>query len=312
MQMMEEMVKSVVEISEGGEAVDVGRIAFGTILNLLSNTFFSFDMIDQKSKRVEEIKEIIWRIMDLAGKPNVADYFPLLRSFDPQGIRREIKVCYDRLHSLLEDIIHARVQRRASGSARSGDFLDVLLDYSHEHGDDFSLRDIKLLLSALFIGGTDTTTTTLEWAMCKLLQPDLNVTCRASEALRNNRCRSDIKDRISLVFYAYKAVLKEEETLLTGPIRTVFLPERFLGSEIDFTGSIFCFIPFGAGRRMYPAQPLAERMSGDDVGYLLNRFHWKLPKGMTPEEMDMKDKLGIQLHKATPLIAVPFVIVDGE
>ncbi|XP_042498788.1 geraniol 8-hydroxylase-like [Macadamia integrifolia] len=360
LQIMEDMVKSVVEEIEGGggggggeASVNVGRIVFGTSLNLLSNTFFSFDMIDdQKSKSVDEIKEIIWRIMDLAGKPNVADYFPMLRPFDPQGIRREIKVCYDRLHSLLEDVIHGRLRHRASGSVSSGDFLDVLLDYSHEHGDDFSLSDIKLLLSALFIGGTDTTTTTLEWAMAELLhnptalsvaERELSETIGGGRSIKESDLRSlpymkaalkesmrlhptvpfllphralmdvDLYDfhipkHTQLLINAY--AIARDPAYWVNPNR--FLPERFLGSEIDFRGNDLCFIPFGAGRRMCPGLPLAERMMEMMLATLLNRFHWKLPRGMTPEEMDMKDRLGISLHKATPLIAVPVVNVDGE
>lgn len=96
----------------------------------------------------------------------------------------------------------------------------------------------------------------------------------------------------------------------TNPNR--FLPERFLGSEIDFRGKHLCFIPFGAGRRMCPGLPLAERMMELMLATLLNRFHWKLPERMAPEEMDMKDRMGISLHKATPLIVFPVAIVDGE
>ncbi|XP_043703736.1 geraniol 8-hydroxylase-like [Telopea speciosissima] len=353
LQMMEEMVKNVVEICESGDGVNVGRIIFGTTLNLLSNTFFSFDMIDQKSTKVEEIKDVIWRIMDLAGKPNVADYFPMFRAFDPQGIRMEIKVCYDRLHSLLDDVIHGRVQRRASGSVRSGDFLDVLLDYSHEHGDDFTLRDIKLLLSALFIGGTDTTTTTLEWTMAELLhnptpmsiaQRELSETIGAGRSIKEADfhnlpyTKAALKESMRLhptvpLLLPHKALTdvdlynfhipKHTQVLINvyaiardpsywvNPNR--FLPDRFLGSEIDFRGNHLCFIPFGAGRRMCPGLPLAERMLEMMLATLLNRFHWKLPKGMAPEEMDMKDKLGISLHKATPLIAVPVLVnVDNS
>lgn len=71
--------------------------------------------------------------MELREKPNLADYFPILKPFDPQGIRRDIKVSYDCLHELIENIIDRRMKRRASRSASSGDFLDALLDHSEEH-----------------------------------------------------------------------------------------------------------------------------------------------------------------------------------
>lgn len=94
------MVSSVFEAQEAGEeAILMGSLVFGTALNLVSTTMFSFDMLDLKSTmEVQELKELIWKIMELAGKPNLADFFPFLRPFDPQGISRRIKVYYDRLH----------------------------------------------------------------------------------------------------------------------------------------------------------------------------------------------------------------------
>lgn len=41
---------------------------------------------------------------------------------------------------------------------------------------------------------------------------------------------------------------------------TIFRPERFLNSDIDFTGRDLSFIPFGAGRRICHGVPLGVRM----------------------------------------------------
>ena len=71
-------------------------------------------------------------------------FFPILK---PQGIKRDIKRSYDRLHALIENAIDRRTKRRASRSERSGDFLAALLDDSEEHGpDELDRRDVRLLL----------------------------------------------------------------------------------------------------------------------------------------------------------------------
>jgi len=80
--MMDGMVRRVVDSSETGEGISIGRLVFGTTLNLLSNYMFSVDIRDPKSKAIQEQKELIWRIMELAGKSNLSDYFPLLKPFD--------------------------------------------------------------------------------------------------------------------------------------------------------------------------------------------------------------------------------------
>lgn len=83
-QMMDGMVRRVVDASEAGEGISIGRLVFGTTLNLLSNAMFSIDILDPKSKAIQELKELIWRIKELAGKPNLSDYFPLLKPCDVQ------------------------------------------------------------------------------------------------------------------------------------------------------------------------------------------------------------------------------------
>ncbi|BBG93900.1 cytochrome P450, family 71, subfamily A, polypeptide 20 [Prunus dulcis] len=85
-----------------------------------------------------------------------------------------------------------------------------------------------------------------------------------------------------------------------------FMPERFLGLDIDVTGRNFELIPFGGGRRICPGLPLAMRMLNLMLGSLLNCFdNWKLEDGVAPETMNMEDKFGLTLEKAQPLIAVP-------
>lgn len=112
---------------------------------------FSDDMLDPKSDAMKELKELMAKIMELAGKPNISDYFPILKPFDLQGIRSEIKVSYDRLHDLIDEMIDKRLKRRASGSSWIGDFLDVLLDHTDEHGPDkLDHLDVNLLLMVSF------------------------------------------------------------------------------------------------------------------------------------------------------------------
>ena len=84
-----------------------------------------------------------------------------------------------------------------------------------------------------------------------------------------------------------------------------FVPERFLGSDIDARGRHFELIPFGVGRRICPGLPLAMRMLHIMLGSLIHSFDWKLENGVTPESMDMEDKIGLALVKAQSLRAVP-------
>lgn len=84
-----------------------------------------------------------------------------------------------------------------------------------------------------------------------------------------------------------------------------FIPERFLGSEIDFKGQHFELIPFGAGRRICIGYPLAIRLLPLMLGSLVHGFHWELEGGILPEKLDMEERFGITLTKAQPLRAIP-------
>lgn len=83
-----------------------------------------------------------------------------------------------------------------------------------------------------------------------------------------------------------------------------FMPERFLGSDVDVRGQDFELIPFGGGRRICPGLPLATRMLHLMLGSLLNAFNWRLEDGVTVENMNMEDKFGITVQRAQPVKAV--------
>ena len=87
----------------------------------------------------------------------------------------------------------------------------------------------------------------------------------------------------------------------------VFKPERFLNSTVDFKGNNLQFIPFGAGRRICPGLPMAARMLPLVLASLIHFFDWSLPNGTTPDEFDMNDNFGVTLQKEQPLLIIPKV-----
>ncbi|CAI9766823.1 unnamed protein product [Fraxinus pennsylvanica] len=83
---VQELIAYCRKNSQAGEAVDIGRAAFRTSLNLLSNTIFSKDLTDPFSDSAKEFKDLVWNVMVEAGKPNLVDLFPILDKLDPLGI----------------------------------------------------------------------------------------------------------------------------------------------------------------------------------------------------------------------------------
>ncbi|KAL9993513.1 putative cytochrome P450 [Helianthus debilis subsp. tardiflorus] len=87
-----------------------------------------------------------------------------------------------------------------------------------------------------------------------------------------------------------------------------FLPERFLGSDIDFKGNDFELIPFGAGRRICPGMSIGVFMVELILANLLYLFDWGLPDGMVKEDIDYDAMSGITMHKRNELCLLAHVL----
>ncbi|KAL8099207.1 hypothetical protein AgCh_031758 [Apium graveolens] len=126
---VQELVKYCDKCSRSGEAVDIGRAAFQTSLNLLSNTIFSKDMADPyHGTDAKELKDVVWKIMLEAGTPNLVDYFPILRFIDPQGIKRRMSGHFGKLLKICDGLVNERLElKRLGNSDNNEDVLEQLL-----------------------------------------------------------------------------------------------------------------------------------------------------------------------------------------
>ena len=197
----------------------------------------------------------------------------------------------------------------------------------------------------MFVGGTDTTSTTTEWLMAELLKHP-NVMKKVQEEVRKvvgKKSKVDVDD-ISKMEY-FKCVIKETLRLhpvvpLLVPRETTasvklggydipsnitvfvnvwaiqrdpnwwekpeeFIPERFENSPVDFKGQDFQFIPFGFGRRGCPGMSFAVVSVEYVVANLLYWFDWKLSAGENVENMDMSELYGLTVKKKLPLHVLP-------
>ncbi|XP_040373241.1 desmethyl-deoxy-podophyllotoxin synthase isoform X2 [Rosa chinensis] len=95
-----------------------------------------------------------------------------------------------------------------------------------------------------------------------------------------------------------------------GPNADCFEPERFQGYSIDFRGTNYEFIPFGAGKRICPGLSFATIIVELALCQLLYFFNWKLPNGTKPQELDMTESVGMATRKRNDLnvIAIPFIL----
>ncbi|KAM3327370.1 hypothetical protein P3S67_002496 [Capsicum chacoense] len=221
----------------------------------------------------------------------------------------------------------------------------MFLNISEENPEEIDHNHIKFVFLDLFGAATDTTTSTVEWAMAEILkQPEImkkaqielaeiigeGISVEEADVSRLPYLQCIIKETLRMhppvpllvprkveqdVELCSYIIPKGSQVLINvwaiGRDSTfwedplVFKPERFLSLDLDIQGQNFEMIPFGGGRRMCPGLPLALRMLSVMLGSLLNSFNWKLEADIEPEKLDMEEKFGITLAKARPLRAIP-------
>ncbi|XP_020260550.1 geraniol 8-hydroxylase-like [Asparagus officinalis] len=285
-----------------------------TVLNMLSNTLFSVDMVDAGSDSAQEFKDLVWGIMEELGTANVSDFFPLVRGLDLQGKRRRTEGYFRKLHSIFDELIDGRLKETELGHETNNDFLDAILSGQSK----LDRHVMNSLLMDMFVGGTDSISHTVEWVMAELLRnPDTMRKATIKESLRlhspgpfllprkaetdTELCGYSIPQHSWILVNAW--ALGRHESLWKDP--DVFMPERFLERDVEYKGQYFEFIPFGAGRRICPGLPLASRMVPLMLASLLYHFKWELADGMRAENVDLSDKLGVTLALAHPIRAIP-------
>ncbi|XP_048325463.2 (S)-N-methylcoclaurine 3'-hydroxylase isozyme 1-like isoform X2 [Ziziphus jujuba] len=339
----EKKVNEMVEFlrTEEGKVVDIGEVVFTTVFDTLANLFFSRDFIGFRNQGIaSELKELIWRMMELGTTPNIADFYPLFSRLDVQGRRKKALGCLNEMFGVWEFLIKERREgSHGHSNIKHGDFLDVFL------ANGFTDEQINVLFLELFTAGTDTTTSTIEWAMAELLK-NREAMKRVREELRREiKGDSIAESNISQLPYL-QACIKETLRLhppvpFLLPRRAVescevmsyripknsrifvnvwaigrdpkiwecplaFKPERFMvGSKLDFKGHNYEFLPFGAGRRICPGLPMASKQVALVLASLIHFFDWSLSKGEDVAELEMNEKFGVTLQKEESLLAIP-------
>ncbi|KAI3783945.1 hypothetical protein L1987_43036 [Smallanthus sonchifolius] len=321
-----------------GKVVKIEELIFTTLINTLSNILFSKDFLDLKDdETAHRLKFGLLKILENSVTPNVSDFFPIVGDLDLQGLRKDSLNHLDELSSFSEVIVKerkAQIANKVVVADHEKDFLDRLLE------NNFTTAQINILVLELFIAGTDTVVTTIEWAMAELLK-NKEIMCKVQDELKRELTLNSIMTSdISKLTY-FNACIKE--TLRLHPVVPVliprraleacevmnytipqntqvwvnvwaichdpnvwedpntFKPDRFLGSNIDFTGHDFEFIPFGGGRRMCPGLPSGVKSLQTMLASLVLGYDWSLPNCEDPGKLDMTEKFGVTLQKEIPL-----------
>ncbi|EOA40169.1 hypothetical protein CARUB_v10008885mg [Capsella rubella] len=349
MKKVQELINFVSISCEREEAVDISRASFITSLNIISNILFSVNLGSYDPRNPSSFQEMVFGYMVANGNPDLADFFPFMRFLDLQGNSKKMKGYSESLFKVFRGLYDARIVENSSRTdekdVESRDFLDELIDLQQGDEPEINIDEIQHLLLDLFVAGTDTNSSTVEWAMAEILRNPKTMTkvqdeinhvigengeFQESNISKMPYLQAVIKETFRLhpaapfllprkadtnVEILGLSILKDSQVFVNvwaigrdpnlWENPTQFEPERFIGKEIDVKGTDYELTPFGAGRRICPGLSLASKIVPLMLGSLLCAFEWKLPNGSGSEDLDMEESFGITVHKTNPLLAVP-------
>ncbi|TKV90182.1 hypothetical protein SEVIR_9G011700v4 [Setaria viridis] len=317
----------------------VGTVAFGNIYGT-----------ERFAHRVR-FQHVLDEAMDMMASFSAEDFFPnaagrLVDRVTGLVARRER--IFRELDAFFETVIDQHMDPARVVPENGGDLVDVLISLWKEHHRGtlrFTRDHVKGLIMDTFIGGIDTSSVTMLWAMSELIRKP-RVLRKAQDEVRavvGGKARVDPDDVPKLPYL--KMVVKETlrlhppATLLLPretmrdvrigwydvPARTrvfvnawaigrdpaswadaeEFHPDRFEGSDVDYNGAHFELVPFGAGRRICPGLAMGETNVTFTLANLLYCFDWALPEGMAAEDVSMEEAGGLTFHQKMPLVLVP-------
>ncbi|CAI9088250.1 OLC1v1022530C1 [Oldenlandia corymbosa var. corymbosa] len=210
-----------------------------------------------------------------------------------------------------------------------------------------TMDNIKAVLLDIFLAGSGSSAKTINWTMSEMMKNPKIMEKAQEEITRVFGERSHVDEACFDKLKYLKSVIKEtlrlhppgplllprvsnENCIINGykipaKIKVIvnawainrhpsywkdaetFNPDRFLENPLNYKGTHFEYIPFGAGRRMCPGIQFGTVNVELTLAKLLYHFDWKLPNGMKPEDLNMTEDASLVLTRKHDLHLIPII-----
>ncbi|CAH8265670.1 unnamed protein product [Arabidopsis lyrata] len=119
----------------------------------------------------EEIRELVKKSLELAGKISVGDVLGPLKVLDFSGNGKKLEAVMEKYDLLVERIMKEREAEAKKKDGTRKDILDILLDTYRDPTAEMKItrNDMKSFLLDVFMAGTDTSAAAMQWAMGQLI-----------------------------------------------------------------------------------------------------------------------------------------------
>ncbi|XP_016459435.2 cytochrome P450 76A2-like [Nicotiana tabacum] len=221
--------------SSGG--IHVAKFIFLASFNMLGKLLLSRELVDPKSEKGSEFFTAMVELMECSGHQNIVDVFPWLRWIDPQGLRKKMDRGLGKTIEIVSGFLNERFEELERTGEKKKDFLEVLLEYEGKGKDEpekLSDQELILIILEIFLAGSETTSSSIEWAMTELLSnPEAmdKVKAELTEVLGNTNKKFE---ETNIDNHKYLQAVVKETLRLHPPIP--FLVPRKAIQETEFLG----------------------------------------------------------------------------
>ncbi|KAK9926710.1 hypothetical protein M0R45_023923 [Rubus argutus] len=242
------MITKIRETSTSG-----GVVNLRTMLMTLTNDVVSRVALGRKYYSDPGFKELSVEFTELVGSLNIGDYIPWLAWLSrASGLDAKLVKLAKRYDDFLERVLQEHIDKSSNTTSNTNghghvlidenqnednkDFVDVLLEIQQENLLGFCLDrvSVKAVILDMFLAGTDTTGTLLEWAMAEILKHPRVMSKLQKEVRGVSKEEDEILTEDDLVDMHYlKAVIKE--VLRLHPPFTLLLP-RMSTQDVKING----------------------------------------------------------------------------
>ncbi|KAH0451797.1 hypothetical protein IEQ34_019096 [Dendrobium chrysotoxum] len=169
------LVESIAAAAGRKEAVNLKQKLEETTNDIIMKAAFSREC---RQGRKAELLSMMRDMISLTSGLNVVEFFPWLWFVDTMlGVKGQIERLFKRIDEILEELIgehEDRLRLKKMEGIESGDedLLDVLLrarDQGHVD-QSISTENVKAIATDILFAGTDTSSTTMQWAMSELMR----------------------------------------------------------------------------------------------------------------------------------------------
>ncbi|KAJ3696169.1 hypothetical protein LUZ60_001546 [Juncus effusus] len=280
------------------------ELSLNVMMTMIAGKRFYGDNVDDLDE-AKRFRKALEEFYALIGPSNLENFLPVLRLLGVTGTAKKLKHLAELNEEMSQKLID---EHRRGGEKKKNTMIAKLLELQKENPQKYDDKIIQIIAISLLQAVTDTTSSSVEWAMALLLNnPDVlkKATNEIDEHVRNERLIQE-SDMVNLPYL--HSIL--QEVLPSVPvgggggggashdprITRKSKPERFEG-EIKAKW----MIPFGMGRRRCLGEGLALRELGLILGTLIQCLDWER---VGDELVDMTEGSALTLSKADPLEAL--------